>query len=111
MDRDDFPGIRRAERHPFLAQAPILKHSHKKRFARQQPFARADQCAEKPVVLLRAVAEDRFHFDPVVHVHHAARLGHRGFHRVELHFDVLHVVAVNFVVHFLHRRHNLVLLR
>ena len=111
MDRDDLPWIRRAECHAFLADAPVLEDGHEQRFTRQHPFARAHQRTEKSAALLGAVAEDRLHLDPVVHVHHAARLGHRRLHGIQLHFDVLHVVAVNFVVHFLHRRHNLVLLR
>ena len=106
VDRNDFPGIRRAERHAFLAGALILKNRHKERFAREQALARADERVEKSAALLRTVAEDGLHLDAVVHVHHAAGLGDGGLHRVELHFDVLHVVAVNFVVHFVHRVHR-----
>ena len=60
---------------------------------------------EKPALLLRSVAEDRFHLDAVVHVHHAAGFGDRRFVRIELDFDELHVVAEDLVVDFVHRGH------
>ena len=62
------------------------------------------QRAEEAAVLLRAVAEDGFHLDAVVHVHHAAGFGDGGFHGVEFDFDELHVVAVNLVINFVHLR-------
>ena len=106
VDRNDFPGIRRAERHAFLAGAVILENGHEERFAREQAFARADECVEKSAALLRTVPEDRFHLDAVVHVHHAASLGDGGLQGIQFHFDVLHVVAVNFVIHFVHCVHG-----
>ena len=65
------------------------------------PIERAQEAA----LLLGAVTEDRLHLDAVVHVHHAARFGDGGFVRIELDFDVLHVVAENFVVDFMHCGH------
>ena len=62
---------------------------------------------KKPPLLLRAVAEDGFHLDAIVHVHHPARFGDRGFHGVEFDFDELHVVAENLVINFVHRGHRL----
>jgi hypothetical protein len=38
-------------------------------------------------------------------IYHAAGLSHRGFTRVQLHFDELHVVAENLVVDFVHISH------
>ena len=87
------PGYGRAERDLLLLAASIEKDGHEQRLARQQAFAGAHQRAEESTLLRAAVAEDGFHLDAVVHVHHAAGLGHGGFIRVQLDFDVLHVVA------------------
>ena len=104
VDRDDLARIRRAKRDFLFAGAAILEDGHEKRFAREQAFARAHQRARKPLFCLRAVAEDRFHLDAVLHVHHAAGFGDRGFLGIEFDFDELHVVAVNLVINFVHRR-------
>ena len=58
-----------------------------------------------PCCLLRAVAEDGLHLDAVVHVHHAAGLGHRGFVRIQFDFDELQVIAKNLVVDLVHVSH------
>jgi hypothetical protein len=55
---------------------------------------------------LRTIAEDGLHLDAVVHEHHAAGFGHRGFHRIEFHFDKLHVIPVNRVINFVHCWHK-----
>ena len=81
VDGDDLAGIRRAERDLLLLAAAVEKHRHEQRLAGQQPLAGAHQRAEEPALLLRAVAEDRFHLDAVVHVHHAAGFGDGGFVR------------------------------
>src|SRR5262249_35981015 len=52
-----------------------------------------------------AVAEDGFHGDAVVHVHHAAGLGDGGLARIELDLDELHVVPDDPVVHLVHGAH------
>src|ERR1051325_4209385 len=107
MDGDNLARIRRAEGDFLFSHAAILKHRHEQRFTGEQTFARAQQRTQKPAVLLRTVAEDCFHLDAVFHEHHAARFGDDGFHRVQFHFDELHVVAVNFeidLVHYWHRR-------
>jgi hypothetical protein len=90
----------------LLAAAPIEKHGHEEGFAREQPLARAEDRAEESGVLLRAIAEDRFHFDPVLHVHHAAGFRDGGFHGIQFDLDELHVVPVNLVFNFVHRAHK-----
>ena len=100
------PGIRGAEREPPLLVAAVEEDGHEQRLAGQQPLAGAHQRAEKStLLLLRAVAEDGLHLDAVVHVHHAAGLGHRGFVRIQFDFDELQVVAKNLVVDLVHVSH------
>jgi hypothetical protein len=106
MDRNDLAGIRRAEGHAPFALSAILKHGHEQRFAGDQSFAGADQRAEEAAALLGAVTENGFHFDAVVHVHHAAGFGDRCFHRVQFDLDELHVIAINLEINFVHRCHN-----
>ena len=61
----------------------------------------------KPLLCCRrTIAENRLHFDAIVHIHHAARFGDRCFVRIQLHFDELHVVAENLVVDFVHHDHG-----
>ncbi len=87
-----------------FAGAAVLEHRHEHGFAREQALACAHQCAHEAAGgLLRTVAEDGFHLDFIVHVHHAAGFGDDGFVGVELDFDELHVVAKNLVVDFVHR--------
>ena len=105
VDGDDLPGIRGPECDLSLLTASIEEHRHEERFPRQQPLAGAHERPENPALLLRSVAEDGFHLDAVVHVHHAAGFRDGGFIRVELDFDELHVVAENLVVDFVHRCH------
>ena len=90
----------RGELHYVLfPNSTILEHRHEKRFACQQSLARTKQRADQPAVLLEAVTEDGFHFDAILHVHHAASFGDCGFHRIKLKFDELQVVAINLVIH------------
>ena len=103
---DDLARVGRAERDSLLLAAAVEEHRHEQRFAGQQPLAGAHQRAEEAALLLRAVAEDRLHLDAVVHVHHAAGFGDRGFVRVQLDLDELHVVAEDLVVDLVHRRHR-----
>ena len=100
-----FPGYGAPNATFLFLTAPVEKHRHEERFAGQQPLAGAHERPEEPALLLRPVAEDGFHLDAVVHVHHAAGFGHRGLVRVELDFDELHVVAENLVVDFVHLCH------
>src|SRR5690348_5459845 len=87
-----FPGYGAAP----LRRRAVREHGHEERLADQHALARADQRAEQPSARLRrAVAEDRLHLDPVVHVHHAAGFGDRRFVGIEIDLDVLHVVAEN----------------
>src|SRR6266516_4168584 len=109
MDRDDLSRVGRAERDFSLLTAAIEKYRHEQRFAGEQPLAGTHQRAEESTLLWRSVAEYRLHLDPVVHVHHASRLGHRGLVRIELDFDILHVVAKNLVVNLMHHGHVFVL--
>jgi hypothetical protein len=106
MNRDDLARIRRTERDLLFAVALILKDGHEERFTGQQTFARTHQRAKKAALLLRSVAKDRLHLDAIFHVHHTPGLGDRRFLRVQLNLDELHVVAVNRVVHFVHRSHK-----
>jgi hypothetical protein len=62
----------------------------------------------KPEFCCGAVAEDRLHGDVLVHIHHAAGLGHDGLLRVELDLDELHVVTVDLVVYRVHCVHGFV---
>src|SRR5882672_8324659 len=55
--------------------------------AQRKESSCAHERAKEAAVLLRAVAEDSFHLDAILHVHHAAGLGHGGFHRVQFDFD------------------------
>jgi hypothetical protein len=59
--------------------------------------------------LLRPVAEDRFHLHAVVHVHHPTGLGHGGLIGIQFDFDILHVVAEDFVIDLVHHGHVRVL--
>ena len=83
-----------------------MKHGHEERLAGEQTFARAQQRAHETAVRLRAVTENGFHLDAVVHVHHAASFGDGGFVGVEFDFDELHRVAVNLVINFVHLVHS-----
>src|SRR5262245_42856844 len=108
MNRNNLARIWSSERDLLSQSALVKEYRHEQRLARQQAFARAHKRAEKTALLLRAVAEYRFHFDTVVHVHHSARFGHGRFIRVQFNFDVLHVVAENFVIDFVHSSHILI---
>jgi hypothetical protein len=84
-----------------------LEDGHEERFANKEAFARAEERAKKAgaAALLGAIAENGFHFDAVVHVHHAAGFGDGGFHGVQFDFDELHVIAEDFKVDFVHCGH------
>ncbi len=64
---------------------------------------------EPALLLLRAVAEDGFHLDAVVHIHHAAGLGDGGFVRIEFDLDELHIVAEDLVFNLVHLGHPSIL--
>ena len=85
--------------------AAVPKHGHEQRLTGQQALAGADEGAKESALLLRAVAEHRLHLDPIVHVHDAAGFRDGGFVRIELDLDVLHVVAEDLVVDFVHCGH------
>ena len=106
VHRDDLPRVGRRERQLLLPLPLVHERGHEERLAGQQPLARADQGVEEAARLLRAVAEDRLHPDAVFHVHEAARFRERGLARIELDLDVLHVVAEDLVVHFVHLCHG-----
>jgi hypothetical protein len=55
---------------------------------------------------LRAVAEDGFHLNAIVHIHHATSLGDGGFVGIKFDFDELHRVTEHVVVNFVHQVHN-----
>src|SRR6185436_1872846 len=77
---NDLARIGRAERDTLLPLAAILEDRHEERLAGKQPFTRAHERAHEAALLLRAIAEDGFHLDAVVHVYHSAGFGHGGFH-------------------------------
>ena len=83
----------------------IEENRHEQGFSDKQPLAGPHQGADKTGLLLRAIAEDGFHVDAVVHVHHPARLGNGRFTWIQFDFDKLHVITKYLVVHFMHSRH------
>ncbi len=109
MDRNDLPRIRRAKRQLPLPIGAIQENCHEQRLARQQPLACAHQGAEKSAVLLRAIAEDGLHFDPVFHVHHPAGFGHRRFSGIQFDLDELHIAANNLIINLVHCGHGCLL--
>ena len=55
-----FPGIWGVEGDFLFPRAAILEHGHEKRFAGEQPLARAEQRADSAAAPLPAIAEDWF---------------------------------------------------
>src|SRR5215204_6470144 len=106
MDGDDFSRIRRAEGNALFSLATILKHRHEQRFTGEQALAGPHQSTQKTAVGLRTIPEDRFHFDAIVHVHHAAGLSDSGFHGIKFDLDELHLLAEDFVINFVHWWHK-----
>ena len=107
MHRDDFARIRRAEGDLPFDLAAVEKHGHEQGLAGEQPFAGAHEGSEETGVLLRAVSQDGFHIDVILHEHHAAGLGHDGLLGVQFDFDELHFVAKDLVIDFVHFVHTL----
>src|SRR5919109_881129 len=66
VDRDDLARIRRAEVDAFLARSAVAKYRHEQRLARDQSLPGTNQRAQEPAFLLRTVAKDGLHLDPVL---------------------------------------------
>ncbi len=99
---DDLAGIRRAERDLLLLAAPVLKHGHEQRLAGQQALAGAHQRAQerRPAAASRRRRSSPSRCRrPCTSCRRPRRPPPR---RVELDFDVLHVVAEDLVVDDIH---------
>src|SRR5437764_6089987 len=106
MNGNYFAGIRRTESNTLFTRATVLENSHEHGFTDQHALSGTDERIEEARSLLRAIPKNGLHLDAILHVHHAARFGDGCFHRVELDFDELHVIAENFVINFVHASHR-----
>jgi hypothetical protein len=100
---DDLAWIRRGESDAPLYFRFVVKNRSEQRLACDQTLARAQQLAEQAALLSGAVTEHRVHLDTVLHHHHGAGFTDRCLARVELDLDVLHVIAKNLEINFVHR--------
>lgn len=98
LNRDDVTGIRRRKSHMRLACTIVREHGGKKALARDEAFASAQEFGHKALLFVRTVAEHGRHFDMWVFIHHAARLSDGRFARVQLHFNKLHLAAINGII-------------
>src|SRR5262249_54164167 len=108
IDGLDLPGVGCGERDLALGLRVVGEHGHEERFAGEQALARAHERAHQAarLALLRAVAADRLHLQPVFGVHHAARFRNAGLSRIELNANELQIVADDLVIDLVHRGHG-----
>src|SRR5687767_49046 len=99
IHRQDLSRIRRSECHLVLILTLVGEGGHEQAFPCQDALAGAEQGAHDAARLpLTAVAKDGLHLDALRHVHHRAGFGDRALTGIELHFDELHLAAVNLEV-------------
>src|SRR5688500_369565 len=100
MHWDNLSRIRSTESNSSLLRTLVEKYRHKEGLSGQKPLARSHERTHEPRLLLRAVPENGFHLDTVFHVHHSTGFGDGCLTGIKLHFNELHVIAENLVIHF-----------
>jgi hypothetical protein len=102
VHRQYLAGVRRGNRHLAFARCAVGVDRGEQRLTRHQPFAGTEQLAKKTALLGRTITKHGVQADAGLHVHHAARLTNRRLIGIQLNFNVLHLVAKNFVVNDVH---------
>ena len=106
MNGNYFAGIRRTESNTLFTGATVLENSHEHGFTDQHALAGTHERIEEARSLLRAIPKNGLHLDAILHVHHAPSLGNGCLHRVQFDFNILHVVAKDFVIDLVHCGHK-----